>query len=375
MPRLEFIRPHLIATVLILSILGCGLEPPLASASYEITDEPYYRNSLRFTPAFPTDKSNITAHIPIFYPNLCSSATLEGFEVNNSTIDVKVTHYYSGGPGIGCLMAEYNPIFQANLGHLDTGEYKARLMINGSEVFSRTLMVSSGDLEIVSTGRYGDRDERSHIIGEIRNVGTQPVGNVSALLSFYDQDRIQVATDYAFPTLNVLSPNQSSGFDYIVTFVQGPIEIRINHYDIIDIAKNADLEVTMTTKKFLQPYGDAFISGNVTNKSDTVSSNQTIVTCTLYDRSKTRVIDTIVNQTLPAKIEPGETAQFVIYSNYHPVDSSYSATCSAGEETLGTRVIPEFGSSYLIIAVLLTVISGIFISLRLFRTLLPSGSS
>jgi len=291
-----------------MSLTSYGFSLPPANASSELIIEQDYSTSVRFVPSVPTDKSNITAHIPIFYPDLCHSAVLEGFEIDQNVIDFEVTHYFSGGPGRGCPMAIYNPIFQTNLGQLDAREYTARLIINGSEALTRKLVVSSGDLEIVSTGRYGDRDERLHIIGEIRNVGTQPVGNVSALLSFYDQDEIQVATDYAFPTLDVLSPNQSSGFDYPVTFLQGPIEIRINHYDIIDIPKKADLEVIMTTKMFLQPYGDAFISGNVTNKSDNLSSNQMIVTCTLYDRSKTRVIDTIVNQTSPAKIEPGNSA-------------------------------------------------------------------
>ena len=369
-----FLRRFLTPTVLILSIAGTGLLLPFASGTSELIFERDYSTGLRFVPALPTDKSNITAHIPIFYPDLCHSATFDGYQINENIIEFDVTHYFSGGPGFGCPAAIYNPVFHANLGQLDPGNYEAHLMINGTEVLSRQLVVSTGDLEIVSTGKYTDLDDRNHIIGEISNAGTLPVANVSALISFYDQDNIELATDYAFPAIDLLFPNQSSGFDYLVTsheILDGAFKIRINHYDLIETPKNADLELTVTTKKFLQPYGDAFIGGNVTNNSDNLTSGQTIVVCTLYDYSKTIVIDTIVNHTTPVKIDPGKTAQYVVYSNYHPVDSSYEATCSAGEETIGARVIPEFDSSLGIIIGIPVGITGVLVSARFFHFSLP----
>lgn len=334
--------------------------------------ESKYSNGLRFVPALPTDKSNITAHIPIVYPDLCHSASFKGFTISDNIIDFEVIHNHSGSSG--CPAAIWSRIFVANLGYLDPGEYTARLIINGTEEITKLLIVSSGDLEIVSTGRYTDRDDRNHIIADIRNVGLHPVTNVSSLISFYDQNSTRLAEEFAFPEINLLDVNQSSGLDYRImnnVIKHAAFQVKINYYDMIENVKSSNLSAVIESKQFLQPYGDAFIAGKITNNSDHLSSNQTIVVCVLYDSSSTLIIDTIVNHTRPVKIEPGQTAEFVAYSNYHPVDSYYSARCSAGEESIGTRVIPEFGSSLAILIGILVGISGLLVSSRLFHFALP----
>ncbi|MGI0013111.1 MAG: FxLYD domain-containing protein, partial [Nitrososphaera sp.] len=327
-----------------------------------------YGHALRFVPAFPTDKSNITANIRIDYPDLCHSAIFKGFTINENVIDFEVTHYHSGS--FACPKAVWSRIFHANLDHLEAGEYATRLTINGTEEITKKLVVSSIDFEIVSTGRYTDRDDRNHIIAEIRNVGMHPVTNVSAVILFYDQNNVKIAEEFAFPEINLLNINHSSGLDYRIMnndIKHAAVQIKINHYDTIENATTPDLSVIIDAKKFLQPYGDVFIGGTVTNNSDRLSSNQTIVVCVLYDSSNTLIIDTIVNRTRPARIEPGQTAEFVAYSNYHPVDSYYGARCSAGEETVGTRVIPEFGSNLKAIVWILVCITGVVVFPRFFR--------
>lgn len=334
----------------------------------EPVGESKYSHGLRFVPELPNNKSNITAHIPIFYPDLCHSASFKGFTISGNAIDFEVIHHHSGGGA--CPEAIWSAIFQANLGQLAAGEYSSRLLINGTETVTKKLVVSSSDLEIVSTGRYTDRDDRNHIIGEIRNVGVLPVTNVSAVISFYDQNNIKIAEEYAFPEIAILATNHSSGFDYRIMnneIKHAATKVEINHYDKIASPTNPDLIVSVDAKKFLQPYGDAFVAGKVTNNSEHLSANQTIVVCVLYDSSNTLIIDTIVNDTRPAKIEPGQTADFVAYSNYHPVDSYYSARCSAGEETIGTRVIPEFGSSLVVLVGILGGFTWIVVFSRLFR--------
>lgn len=242
----------------------------------------------------------------------------------------------------------WSRVFEANLGYLSAGDYEARLLVNGTQEITKILRVSSGDLEIRSSSRYADADDRNHIVGEIRNIGQQPVANVSALISYYDKNGVKIGEESVLPAITHLLPCESSGFNLLIrdnNLKHLAYQVRIGNYEQATSFKSQDLRLIVDASRFLQPYGDALITGEVINDSDSTNSNNTKVVYVIYDYAKTIVIDSIVNSTTPSNIRPGQSAQFVLYSNYHPVDSNFTASCSAESDELGMIVIPEFGSS------------------------------
>src|SRR5438445_9854174 len=113
------------------------------------------------------------------------------------------------------MPAELDSFLRRSIGQLGFCTYDVKLLINGTQKATTKLYVSQGEIEIISTGKYTDKQGDVHIVGDVKNTASYPVRLVQLDVTFVNGDEI-IADKKLYTTLAVLMPQTSSGFDLLV---------------------------------------------------------------------------------------------------------------------------------------------------------------
>jgi hypothetical protein len=194
--------------------------------------------------------------------------------------------------------------------------------------------ILSHDAYVGSTGSY-------YIVGEVQNIGSNPLKYVKIIATYYNSSGDVVATDYTYTELNVIHPNQKSPFKIILIETQQVA--KIDHYLLsVSSYSNADelsakLQI-LSNSSYIGLTGYMYIVGEIKNIGNE-TANYTHVIATFYDLNG-KVIATDYTYTEPEHIAPNQTAPFeiiLIETNRIPLIHSYELTAESNQYS----TIPE----------------------------------
>lgn len=313
---------------------------------------------IRFFPQAPTEKSNVIAKISLESPNLCHSYNLQPFEMSGNNLIFKIE---SEPKRIHCPAPFGSILLEQKVGKLATGVYDARLYYNGEEIDSAKLYVYESEMEVLSTGRYYDEQGDMHIVGDIQNIGTSPVRLVQIDVSFVKEGKV-IGKDHVYTTMAVIMPDTTSGFDLLVT----NMDLKDTAYFVnIPAYQNVDKPNKEGLRLVVESISNGIVAGKIFNNVKDVMANNVKVVCTFYDYSKTFVLDSVFDYTIPPSIEPGHYADFTIATHNKPIDPNSVVNCNAESSELAVQtiqIVPEFPVTMLILGI--GLISALFYKIR-----------
>lgn len=300
-----------------------------------------------FFPQAPTEKSNVIAKISLESPNLCHSYSMQPFMISGNNLIFKIE---SEPKRIHCPVPGGTILLEQEVGKLAAGVYDARLYYNGEEMDSAKLYVYESDIEILSTGRYYDEQGDMHIVGDLQNVGTNPVRLVQIDVSFVKEGKV-IGKDHVYTIMASIMPGTTSGFDLLVTNMDlkdADYFVNITSYQNVDKPNKEGLRLVV------ESISNGIVSGKISNDAKDVVANNVKVVCTFYDYSKTFVLDSVFDYTIPPSIEPQHDADFTIATHNKPIDPNSVVNCNAESFELAIQtiqIIPEFPVTILILGI------------------------
>lgn len=177
------------------------------------------------------------------------------------------------------------------------------LLLSVSAVSSAKVLQHTGYLD--SSGIY-------HVVGEIKNLGDQPLGFVAVSVVFYDEKGVAIASGKALTSIHVLLPGKVSPFD--ATAIDRNITSDIRSYELHASAqvvkpKPQSLHITSSIS-YVDNIGLYHVIGKVADNSERQSTFTNVVG-TFYDKEG-HIITTGRDLTEPINIPAGESASFKI---------------------------------------------------------------
>lgn len=159
---------------------------------------------------------------------------------------------------------------------------------------------------------YLDSSGIYHVVGEIKNMGDQPLGFVTVSVVFHDEKGLAVASDKVFASIHVLLPGEVVPFD--ATAVDRNITEDIRSYELHATAqvvkpKPQSLRITSSIS-YVDSLEFYHVIGRVANDGDRQSTFTSVVG-TFYD-NEGRMITVGRDLTEPTNIPAGESAPFKI---------------------------------------------------------------
>ncbi len=199
---------------------------------------------------------------------------------------------------------------------------------------------ADAQVEVLTHSSYIDSLGWLNVVGEVQNVGDQPVEYVKISATFYDSSNTVVDTSFTFSDLDVILPNRKSPFD-ILLFDESQIS-KVDHYELsvsfsTTVSKQQSLRI-ISHSSYIDTLGWLNIVGEVENSaSGGATYVKVIATC--YDES-----GTVINSgfDITNDIDGGQKAPFeiLIISNNPELVSSYELTAESSE----FAEIPEVNS-------------------------------
>jgi hypothetical protein len=321
---------RIIAVLATLAIFG-GFVPAFGQS---------YDEELRFYPAFPTDKNEVTAIITVTTGTPCENAELLDSDLhgNNLSINVQVIPPKSD---ILCVQVITPHVLEQKIGKLGAGTYSAQLFVNGVPKAKATFNVSVSDAAILSTGKYTDDQGGVNLVGEVQNVADHPIKLIAIGVSFF-KDGILVKEEQIYTTMAMIMPNRTSGFSLGLSDDLRDKEYSASVTSFSVEGKPVEEGLTLVVESALDSDGYGVVGGRVLNGADH-NATQVKIVCAIYD-SKGNVIDSIFGYTDPDTIPPGQTARFNIFT-HSKISQEFTSNCNTESVELAmdeVQVVPEF---------------------------------
>lgn len=140
------------------------------------------------------------------------------------------------------------------------------------------------EVHVQNDRMYTGNDGALHIVGEIQNELSAPLGQIRLTATIYDGHGDVVSVADGWSLINTVMPGMKGPFDIILA---GPTASQAVSYTIeadyvILAPKSQVIDVTSAELK-RSGQGDLFITGTVANRGDT-TANMISIVATLYDR-------------------------------------------------------------------------------------------
>jgi hypothetical protein len=165
--------------------------------------------------------------------------------------------------------------------------------------------------KIIQHTGYIDPSGIYHVVGEVQNTGDEPLGFVTILVEFYDQNGDVIATDKVFTRIHVLLPGQLAPFDATAL---GRVTEDIHDYKLSAVAQvvkaKAQVLRLQSNMSYVDNLGLYHVIGSVVNDGDKYAT-YTDVVATFYDEEG-RIVTTGRDLTEPLNIASGEAGIFKI---------------------------------------------------------------
>ncbi len=319
----------------IIAVLGA-----LAIFSFAPAFAQSYDEGLRFYPAFPTDKNEITVIVSLTTGTPCDKVELQDYRVDDNNLSINV-QLIPPSSNILCVQMITQHVLEQNIGKLGAGKYSAQLYVNGVLRAKTTLNVSTSDVAILSTGKYTDDQGGVNLVGEVQNAADHPVKHVGIGVSFF-KDGALVKEEQIYTTMAMIMPNRTSGFSLGLSddLLDKEYSAVITSFSVED--KPVEKGLTLVVKSDLDRDGYGIVAGHVLNGADH-NATQVKIVCAIYD-SKGNVIDSIFGYTEPDTIPAGQTARFNIFT-HSKISQEFTASCNTESVELAVeavQVVPEF---------------------------------
>ena len=313
---------------------------------------------LRFYPAFPTEKNEITAIISLTAGTPCDKVGLQDYGLddnNNLSINVQLIPPQSD---ILCAQMVTHYVLEQNIGKLGAGTYFAQLYLNGEPQAKTALHVSTSDIAILSTGKYADDQGDANLVGEVQNAAIHPVKLVGIGVSFF-KDGLLVKEEKIYTTMAVIMPNRTSGFSLGLSNYLRDKEysVGVTSFSVED--EPVEKGLTLVVESALDRDGYGIVGGYVLNGADH-NATQTKIVCAIYD-SKRNVIDSIFGYTYPDTILAGQTDRFNIFT-HSKISQEFTTSCNTESVELAVQevqVVSEFPAIAATAAVSLAAVAAV----------------
>lgn len=215
-----------------------------------------------------------------------------------------------------------------------------------------------GQVVILSHSSFIDIFGYYDVVGEVKNVGDQPVEWVTVTATFYDSEGQVVGTNSAYTYLEVLLPGRKSPFKIVET--ESAVIEKITNYSLkVSFQQSAGLPMGLqivSNSSYVDEFGWFHVTGEIKNIG-TATANYVEVIGTFYDAEGTVVYAFSANPE-PRILEPNQKASFeLVVGDKSRADliSSYELTAESEEYA----IIPEFPLHTLILT-LTTLILALF---------------
>lgn len=172
------------------------------------------------------------------------------------------------------------------------------------------------DIDILSHTGYLDSFGYYHVVGEVQNVGDQPVNFVKIEVVFCDSNNVDIANRFDLTTLYVVLAGRKSPFDIVLLDTTQSAKADYYSLSVTFLAASPlpmGLEILSHSA---YAYGDGFgIVGEIRNIGTEKASNVKVIAT--YRDGKGEVVAatfTYLHVPIPEEsdIDPGQTAQFEI---------------------------------------------------------------
>lgn len=196
-----------------------------------------------------------------------------------------------------------------------------------------------------------------YVVGEVQNVGTNPIGYVNITATFYDINRDFVALGNGTTTLDTILPGRKSPFEI---FLYSALDSqRVHNYTLSVVqylqAQNKPLGLEIiTNSSYTDTYG-FHVTGEIKNIGPEYTSFVRVI-ATFYNASG-YVIATKFSYSNPKNLNPDQVATFEIILNSSIINKIDHYTLEA--ESWHYALVPEFNPTSLIL--ILTSSTAIYI--------------
>jgi len=207
------------------------------------------------------------------------------------------------------------------------------------------------NVDILSHNGYLDSFGYYHVVGEVQNVGDQPVNFVKIEVVFYDSNNLEVASRFDLTMLYVLLAGRKSPFDIVL--LDTTQSATVDHYELyVTFSQATSLPTNLvisTHSWYVDNDGNMHISGEIMNLGDNTATNVKLV-ATYYNKAGNVVAATSAYlDPIETNLDPGQTRPFDILLSWDrtPYVDSYELTAESVEYALISvehGVIPEFSA-------------------------------
>jgi hypothetical protein len=188
-------------------------------------------------------------------------------------------------------------------------------------VFNRS---GSGNLQILSgSSTYFDNYYRRHVVGEVENLGDEPVDSVLIDAKFYDDTGQLAAENQNGIYLHRLAPHDHTCFDIFVIETPGFTSYTLDVSRSL-IANHFYPQLSMSNNNaWIDDSNSSFqVNGSVQNV-DTQRVQDVLGVVTLYDADN-KIVDCDYAYTNPSSLDAGESAPLAINLFSRSAVDSYS---------------------------------------------------
>lgn len=202
---------------------------------------------------------------------------------------------------------------------------------------------ASGSVELLSNTGYLDSAGNYRVVGELRNVGSEPINYIRVTVTFYDYSGSVIDTRFDLTILYVLMVGQKTPFE--IALLNVAESAKVDHYSINTAYQEteplpAGLEI-LSNMSYKDGTGQMHVVGELKNIGTTKLTNAKVV-ATYYD-SSAQVVATALEQfdpELTGEIYPNQTASFDIVLEKQR--SQYVHTYALAAESNEYVLVPEF---------------------------------
>ncbi len=185
-------------------------------------------------------------------------------------------------------------------------------------------VLADNGITAMNQGSYVDGSNELHLVGEIKNTGTQPVQYVNIAVSFVDASGKTSGGTQGYAEIGVLQPGDISPYD--ITKFPAPADMVGYNLHMTwekpDHAEAANLTL-QNDPPFDDGQGHIHVTGSVSNSGTQLASGVLVVA--IFYNSDGIVAFLRDNHTDNATLQPGDTTQFDVeaatrpYANYEVI--------------------------------------------------------
>lgn len=200
---------------------------------------------------------------------------------------------------------------------------------------------------ILSYSSYTDTLGYQHVVGEIQNVGSNTLSQVTVNASLCDP----TSTIQDYTMIDFLVPQQKSPFDLFENVTGNICGISVTGANVSDRLPYRDFELTSQSASLTETY---HVVGQVNNTGTSVAYAVEVV-ATYYDASGV-VVQVGSSLTTPTDLLPGQSGYFDVFSD-DPAMSARIATFSLQVQSASPVLpVPEYSLSAPVLVFSLAVV-------------------